>query len=1375
MESLIKTGTSGKRLQTAARRVLTLLLVFVVAATYVPLDRSFAADRIAKKKTGAAEAKRPAGTAKKQECSTVKEQAPATLKNRMGGTLKNRAGGAESSDENVIIPVDQDQTPAPGYVKLTFEKGDCEGLIGNAVFHVRKGVEVQPDPPTAIPHDGYEFYGWSRQVRGVYNEDTVIFAMNGPMNYYRRVLFFAGDPPNIYPVGVATMERNQWLRYVPRAPYKAGFKFIGWAKKKADGSYDKSKLYTKSALKSDYLVSESTDFLAIYDKKESGKVTVTFDNEGIVLGIAHIKKGDSLSAADIPQDPEHKHGSTMNFIGWKKKGIDGTYRKEALTSLKINADTVMEAVFMGGNYPAYELKPGDTVKEGFVKVTFDKGAHGEKLIGMTSFQLAKGVGIPLVDMMPGVVANKGWKFKGWNPELDPKERWYRFERDTVITATYESDNGGGAGYDPSEDPGESQVQPPKTDTQPEKPAIKEGPGEGKPEKGYIRIVFDPTPGGSLNGGQAGKKLSYDIKKTLKWGDVRDKITPVVSSQTEGYFFDGWSPGFPQDDEYVAGATYRATFSYNDRIKVVDPQNPGTPDPVPPARIYMDPGSDGHFEGHEPGVKLMFDVKRGTKWQNVGDELSRNTPAYKDNTKVFDGWKPQIPTNRETVEERTFKATYKEARKIKISYKVAGETVGSESVYVMDPPAKVPQDPKRTGTEFKGWRINGEGRHYSKAELEKCSMTTDTEFVADIEKLDNVIPAKPGTKKPQGYVEISFYIDGSKGRTDDVTKYYVNSEVEVTVPTPTVKSNKGWKHTGWDKNSTGRFTEGTIIAATYEKTNETPDDPGSDPSNPGDPGQPSDPSDPNKPNNPSDPSNPGKPGSDDGTEEADPQKPGIISHDPGETENPGEIPAGYARITFDPTADGSLNGGKLGGKLIFDIKKKLKWADVKNLILPKVKYKDGSQVFDKWDKDLPKDQDSISTDTYKAVFAGNAGNISIPENPNNPGTIPAGKVRITLDPTGDGYFGGAKETVGQPLVFDVDKTAKWGDVKNGIVYNKPAYKDRSKVFSMWNKAFPADGDTVGKETYVATYKQARKVTVTYKIGGAADVTEQVYLLDTPRKVPVDPKLAGYMFKGWQVDGRGKTYAKSTVEKFEIVVDMTLVARFEKDPNWKGDQNASKSGNAGVGDSGKGKGPLIIKSKKTIKLTPAQQAGMASDKYTYMQLTIKRVSIKMMPQQFKKLYKKSNLKTYFKLITKKKKKVVKSKAVRKKIYKKKIYMLKMVISGKQAKKYKVKAVDIGLPYAGKKIKKKTKFRIMRLYAKKIKKVKGRKGKRKKPLILRKKGKLLKAKYDKKTKAVYFRTKGNLSKMYIALVKIQPKKKAKKGKKANSNKVAVAGIGR
>ena len=78
MKSLVKTDTSGKQLQTAARRLLTLLLVFVVIATYIPLDRSFAADRTAKKKTGGAQAKRATGTVKKQECRTVKKQTPAT-------------------------------------------------------------------------------------------------------------------------------------------------------------------------------------------------------------------------------------------------------------------------------------------------------------------------------------------------------------------------------------------------------------------------------------------------------------------------------------------------------------------------------------------------------------------------------------------------------------------------------------------------------------------------------------------------------------------------------------------------------------------------------------------------------------------------------------------------------------------------------------------------------------------------------------------------------------------------------------------------------------------------------------------------------------------------------------------------------------------------------------------------------------------------------------------------------------------------------------------------------------------------------------------------------------------------------------------------
>ena len=71
------------------------------------------------------------------------------------------------------------------------------------------------------------------------------------------------------------------------------------------------------------------------------------------------------------------------------------------------------------------------------------------------------------------------------------------------------------------------------------------------------------------------------------------------------------------------------------------------------------------------------------------------------------------------------------------------------------------------------------------------------------------------------------------------------------------------------------------------------------------------------------------------------------------------------------------------------------------------------------------------------------------------------------------------------------------------------------------------------------------------------------------------------------------------------------------------------------------------------------------------------------------------------------------------------------------------------------------MMKLLGKKVKKAKGRKAK--KAFRLLKKGGLYKARFDKKTKKVYFDTKGNLKKMYFGLVKIQPKKKAKKARRA------------
>ena len=85
------------------------------------------------------------------------------------------------------------------------------------------------------------------------------------------------------------------------------------------------------------------------------------------------------------------------------------------------------------------------------------------------------------------------------------------------------------------------------------------------------------------------------------------------------------------------------------------------------------------------------------------------------------------------------------------------------------------------------------------------------------------------------------------------------------------------------------------------------------------------------------------------------------------------------------------------------------------------------------------------------------------------------------------------------------------------------------------------------------------------------------------------------------------------------------------------------------------------------------------------------------------------------------------------------------------------NVGIASVGK-VKAKTKFKMMKLLGKKAK---GKKAK--KAFSLLKKGGLYKASFDKKTKKVYFNTKGNLKKMYFGLVKIQPKKKAKKARRA------------
>ena len=216
------------------------------------------------------------------------------------------------------------------------------------------------------------------------------------------------------------------------------------------------------------------------------------------------------------------------------------------------------------------------------------------------------------------------------------------------------------------------------------------------------------------------------------------------------------------------------------------------------------------------------------------------------------------------------------------------------------------------------------------------------------------------------------------------------------------------------------------------------------------------------------------------------------------------------------------------------------------------------------------------------------------------------------------------------------------------------------------------------TYVAKYEEvpAGQNLVIFTVDGKVVDIQKVVSGKKLEKVPEEPKIEGFTFEGWKMEGTDNIYSADKVKELEINKDTTFVASLKKkaEPAKPDDKKPEQPKPATPAKPAApvtpnvdkaGRSPLLIKSSKTINLTAEQQKGMAEGKYSYMELTVKNISVRMTPEEFKSMYKANNLKTYFKIATKSKK-FIKSKALKKKIFKGKVYMLNMVISGTQMKK-------------------------------------------------------------------------------------------------------------
>ena len=89
-----------------------------------------------------------------------------------------------------------------------------------------------------------------------------------------------------------------------------------------------------------------------------------------------------------------------------------------------------------------------------------------------------------------------------------------------------------------------------------------------------------------------------------------------------------------------------------------------------------------------------------------------------------------------------------------------------------------------------------------------------------------------------------------------------------------------------------------------------------------------------------------------------------------------VPAGYVKIIFDPTGEGSFEDTGDGIKKIFAVREDLNWGNVKNRLPKQALYKDDTKKFDRWEPALLADSNRIETNTHVALYKDEADIIPI---------------------------------------------------------------------------------------------------------------------------------------------------------------------------------------------------------------------------------------------------------------------------------------------------------------------------------------------------------------------------------------------------------------
>mgnify|MGYP000653743690 CR=1 FL=1 len=470
----------------------------------------------------------------------------------------------------------------------------------------------------------------------------------------------------------------------------------------------------------------------------TAKHKVVYEADGKLIGIEYLNNNDKPK--EVPDKLPEKEG--YKFVGWQKNAEGIVYLKSALEKLEITEDTRFVA-----KYEAEEAEQSIVTFEVSGVIT-----HIEKV--------AKGGNIANVPSDP--VPEAGMVFMGWTEGKSgltyskAATEALTINEDTAFKANFR-DGSSILPIDPGEDP--------------------------KP--GYVKVTFKKGENGEKLEGNFVFQVKEDTEVSLE--GVAPKAIPK-----EGYKFKAWDKALT--GKFTADTDITATYEEKDDVIVIpDPENPGPPPTSDYVKVRFDKG--------EQGESLVGNTAFYVKKNKTVDLTDFAPVAVPKEGFKFTGWDSAL--KRAFTEDTVITAGYETTvlPKYDVTYEVGGILKHSEKVTKGESPKEVPDDPVKTGYEFKGWQIKGEGKAYSKAEVEALKITEATRFEAKFEVSEDIIPGED--PKPDGYITV-FFNKGEGKALVGTTVFHVkkNTEVNLKAVAPTAIPQDGYKFTKWkDRKST----------------------------------------------------------------------------------------------------------------------------------------------------------------------------------------------------------------------------------------------------------------------------------------------------------------------------------------------------------------------------------------------------------------------------------------------------------------------------------------------------------------------------------------------------------------------------------------------